>query len=72
MTLLSCQYIAQCFHRVVEYHPRSAEPHDFAYLFPHVWTVAMDIALMAFGLSFTELASVESGRCIRLSVFQPV
>ena len=25
----------------------------------------MDIALMAFGLSFTELASVESGRCIR-------
>ncbi len=27
--------------------------------------VAMDIALMAFGFSFTELASVESGRCIR-------
>ena len=56
----------------MEYHLRSAEPHDFAYLFPHVWTVAMDIALVAFGLSFTELASVESGRCIRLSVFQSV
>ena len=49
----------------MEYHPRSTEPHDFAYLFPHVRTVAMDMALMAFGLSFTELASVESGRCIR-------
>ena len=56
----------------MEYHPRSAEPHDFAYLSPHVWTVAMDIALVAFGLSFTELASVESDRCIRLSVFQSV
>ena len=56
----------------MEYHPRSAEPQDFAYLFPHVWMVAMDIALMAFGLSFTELASVESGRCIRLAVFQSV
>ena len=42
--ILLCQYIAQRFHRVVEYHQRSAEPHDFAYLFPHVWTVAMDIA----------------------------
>ena len=30
-----------------------------------VYAVVMDIALMAFGLSFTELASVESGRCIR-------
>lgn len=30
-----------------------------------VYAAAMDIALMAFGLSFTELASVESGRCIR-------
>lgn len=64
MTLLFCQYIAQRFHRVVEYHPRSAEPHDFAYLFPHVWTVAMDKAFMAFGLSFTELASAEPDRCI--------
>ena len=56
----------------MEYHPRSAGSHDFAYLFPHVWTVAMDIALMAFGLSFTELASAEPDRCICLSVFQPV
>ena len=46
----------------MEYHPRSAEPHDFAYLFPHVWTVAMDRAFMAFGFSFTELASVEKIR----------
>ena len=30
-----------------------------------VYAVVMHIALMAFGLSFTELASVESGRCIR-------
>ena len=72
MTLLFCQYIAQRFYRVVEYHPRSAGSHDLAYLFPHVWTVAMDRAFMAFGLSFTELASAEPDRCIRLSVFQPV
>lgn len=65
MTLLSCQYIAQRFQWVMEYHTRSAEPHDFAYLFPHVRTVAMDRAFMAFGFSFAELASVESGRCIR-------
>lgn len=48
----------------MEYHPRSAELHDLAYLFPHVWTVAMDRAFMAFGLSFTELASAEPDRCI--------
>ena len=57
---------------VMEYHLRSAGSHDLAYLFPHVWTVAMDRAFMAFGLSFTELASDESGRCICLSVFLSV
>ena len=45
---------------MIEHHPRTAEPHHFAYLLSHVRTVAMDMAFMALGLSVSELALIES------------
>lgn len=48
---------------MIEHHPRTAEPHHFAYLLSHVRAVAMDMAFMALGLPVTELAPVQpSGR----------
>lgn len=44
---------------MIEHHPRTAEPHHFAYLLSHVRTVAMDMAFMALGLPVTELAPVK-------------
>ena len=41
-------------------HPGAAEAHYFAYLIPHIGTVAVHRTFVALGLGFSELAMVQT------------
>ena len=53
--------IPQCLQRMIEYHPRAAEPHHCPDPLAHIRTVAVDRTLVALGLVVSEPASVQSG-----------
>ena len=44
----------------MEQHPWAAEAHYFAYLIPHIGTVAVHRAFVALGLGFSKLAMVQT------------
>ena len=47
---------------MMEHHPRAAEAHNSTNLLSHIGTVAVQRALMAFGLVIPELAVLQAGQ----------